>query len=1457
MPYGQSSYGFSPYGTSDSSRVPIERIESISGTVFQVIFSEPVRENAALTDVDSYGLSSILGGVDSSPSAVSVATFNEQGVTSVYVETGYLTLGGHYLVDISGIVSVDGHLYDTTTVSFLSKSTPPTLDVTVFQDRIRIGISENLFDNESISDPYSFGFDTVYPAVPYASSVSYTEDPPSMEVGVIGFTDTGYELTVGKATSVTYDATEVPTGPVIGPGSGESVVTDRGLSVTKNLGSNYGWEFRDGFGRLVDGSTYRADFSYDTNGNFDSGFASAIVWSVSDGVDQIDIIFAPGSLWIRSGSDILYEVSAEWEGEHTVSLVRNQLAQTYCLILDETPIKTFSISESNRQATNVPGTEFYITDSFAAEDFIVSSMKVTASQTLYTASWNFIHEYLFPITGLSSNLTHSIPTEYGPLVKGWGSFVPASASDVTLYVNDVEVEVDSVNPYDGIVYPAIPIPQFPQGGIDVYVDYRWMENPVFPMTGLNTPGLTLNKWDRPFGRNTTSQSTSTKGSFNSRFKYSVGFGRPKAIPAHIGHRFIAYDTAYTSSLNKSLRLNTPAFPNSYPYAVADSQPTSLQHPSADWQAFGNAVANQTVIEGPGYLYNDVDFSSPSVCSTDARLSVGSYSLDGIFTGVFFALGEGKSVAIAGLLEVNGVRHIGFLKGYDVSSIESWTVPFLEEECLSATTISVSNPKAKKGHRFQILQGPQAGVYTVSSIANGVATITGVFPADPNLWGNKEVQVSWETDWRENFTIALDKSESYLCRYGSPIPGTWSIDETVKPAKLGWTPLGSVRFGNWNASDVSSIWNSVRLESSPTLESRISRGTRDISDFESRDQWYPDSLTGQSIVVSSDDMTFLSIGGYTESRLDPFIQRRYTKAVDAWYAQPYGVGNTIRIRDTRKEGVVRSLLYTTSPNALVVPDRFDWNPEAEWDSIPSVNEDSLLRLGSGNAFEIHGSSPNQLLLVDVDPVAGFAVTIHATDQFGIVFDSGSVRIVSGATTIDTVVAEGRHVYQLVVGSTDVVFFIDGVASSTNARTSFTEPAVSNGIHVTASEGTLLHSLSCTDLVSANRTLGIWKGGDESDIDNWCVPRTDTNDVPNSDPSAVITAMDWSSEIQLRVVMDDFGVSIERPDLPMPSGYDASEFATINRNITSAHAYVEYANLPSYITPYGSVTVGSPQTSITEWSRISYEVITDPAETYTVPYNNVLNRSNVLTSGEYLRDTTPETVEISPISPTMVSLIPSHIYASRVFVVVDNDAVVPPSSYQFDIDLQAVFFDSPLSGNPVRITFAPAKPVTNTYLETQPFGQSVTKLNEGTPSFALSQAASVSRNVLSGSRLDSDDSVTSQDASFTLNDPYAFVSLETTGAYDALEMILVEEGVSGMIASAYDQLAAVSVSGSVFSENTIRPQPSLTQISGMGLTSFMPSGGNNPIPLMGGGQIQSFLTYRVSGPSVVFWNLEILP
>lgn len=328
---------------------------------------------------------------------------------------------------------------------------------------------------------------------------------------------------------------------------------------------------------------------------------------------------------------------------------------------------------------------------------------------------------------------------------------------------------------------------------------------------------------------------------------------------------------------------------------------------------------------------------------------------------------------------------------------------------------------------------------------------------------------------------------------------------------------------------------------------------------------------------------------------------------------------------------------------------------------------------------------------------------------------------------------------------------------------------------------------------NRTLGVYlrrtpTGGDPSpnDINSYRIPRTDGTTALNSSLSAEPEPMDWTDFCRVRMYLDpNWGLSVYRPDLDLPSGAPGTALPSETTDPTAAWINVEYGDLPVYNSGIfrGTVAFGAiDQRAIsqTRWDSVRYR-IRGAADGFGIaPQNMVLNRAFTLTSGEFNLDTTPEVATIVSRTPFLVYVPDSAIFADRVFVVQVDGAVVPATNYTFDKDTQNLQFVStaalPSAQHPVTVTFAVGKPVTQTYLCNQPIEETVTVLNEGTPPVPSDLDQAAERTIEAGSKINDPEDVLDDAESLVLNDPLQVVTFTDDGdsIYADLQFCTKEDG-----------------------------------------------------------------------------------
>ena len=521
--YGGASYGFASYGSVDILPPRVTGAQSLDGYRVEVFFSEAMLDDASLVDSASYTFTDSFGVPLTTASVVGGTPGTVGGFTSVIVTHSGSTLGGQYTVTVVGPTDFALNPVGpppTNSAVFLGLGDPASLKVglaspddgrTVALEFLSTTVAGSLplLDEASFSpgveDTSSYEITTTYPVPPLLTSA--TQDPADLSkvaLEVTSMTSALYTLTAGPSTAFGYTGTVLPdddpgfTGVEQGTGASTPSIAN-GLILSKSIGVTYGWSFTDTSGRMKPDTTYRADFRYDLSATVVLPVmlnSTLGVFSASDGAFQIDVSMEDvgGIKFLTISSGFTSTVALAWDtaGEHKISVIRNQKGDFYTILFDEIPVHTFAAAD----AVGPPslwgaGTAFVLGMDHEVGGFQVRGMGLTASETLFTHAWNFLHGLVGSFTGSALLTQDRLKTRYGPLVRGWGDATPASVADVEVRLNGTALEVGAVNPYVGEIYPVIPIPLAPPpaeaiGSIDV--------GPLQPAAGvcqITVNGVTL------------------------------------------------------------------------------------------------------------------------------------------------------------------------------------------------------------------------------------------------------------------------------------------------------------------------------------------------------------------------------------------------------------------------------------------------------------------------------------------------------------------------------------------------------------------------------------------------------------------------------------------------------------------------------------------------------------------------------------------------------------------------------------------------------------------------------------------------------------------------------------------------------------------------------------------------------------------------------------------------------
>lgn len=475
---------------------------------------------------------------------------------------------------------------------------------------------------------------------------------------------------------------------------------------------------------------------------------------------------------------------------------------------------------------------------------------------------------------------------------------------------------------------------------------------------------------------------------------------------------------------------------------------------------------------------------------------------------------------------------------------------------------------------------------------------------------------------------------------------------------------------------------------------------------------------------------------------------------------------------------------------------------------------------------------------------------------------------------------EHHYKIVVDTQGVlspkaVLYVDGVELTHADLTDFAPSSTNVRAYLVgfgAPEwGLDLHSFLVRELPPPDlkRTLGIWKGGDPDLLSSWETPR---------DSDGHIVEMGWDEEITTMVVIDpSWGASLMRPDLPPPDGY-VGEGRTSRHDPTGAWATVEWEHLPILRNPISTLHFGmqnSESLATSVWDNFRYRVYIQENEGRVPPRTAVLNRWNVLSSGEYTGDITVEVVRVKVRKDTL-RLLDANIRAKRIFHVAVNGDQLANDSWTFDqtaqtISIQDLEFPKQSTAE---VSFSPGRPITKTYLLNQPIKDGITNLNEGTPPYLLTQLGKLQRSLADGPPREGEIiDLISEDPAFQSQDPTSLVEFSHESAYSSVEFFQVEDGnETGLIATLDDGiapakgLAEIDLQGRMFVEVAAPPPAYPFEQGGGAPGSFLTLGGGvgTLSGTLGGGEGQGAITWpsapsRPTGkPSLInvrtFWDLR---
>jgi len=828
--YGGSEYGHGPYGSLDTLEgyPAITIVRSLDGFHLEIVFSHEMAVDAALLSAGSYSLLPLFGAATSTAIGVALGVSGEFGVFSVIVEHTGTTLGGIYEMVVVGPRDIGGTaIADYAPLNrgeVLCKGEPPPFVVSPISASELLLIFEQPLLSEALFTPGvlsldGYAFETSFPQtiVPLSVDHPYLGDASRVLLEVVGQTSVEYTTIIAPTTAITYEGRVLPAAdPTFlaqSLGQGTSLATPEGLVLGCDVGFSHGWRLGDLSGKLIPAAAYRARLQVD--------LSSVVVPPIQDGT-LLFFLVSNGLVEVRArlrraaGQDLLsiesgtflFELDADFSAPLVLEVVRNQKADTYTIVLNGEPVVSELTGGLNGPAGMFSGVQFMVSPEgvFQIEGALISLVSVTASATIYSEAWNFLHNMEEVFLGLDDGTKKTLLTAKGPLVKDWGDATPATLQDVVVHVNGTPVDLLSVNPYYGEIELVVPLPLMPPGMMTVEVFYTWFPTPIVEMAGLNIKGLVLGQADNaPLCSIAHSEGVGLPGGgwlVLSRFPMTVVLG-PKTLPQPLlrSPRFVGYDKAYTAALSSpaTLLLNMDPRPVALAMKKTPSNGVtvfyegSVPPPEDGWALIGtiddaslgdvvNPVPDGVVPDsallgyyqvlkttaGPfgvgevSFYKQDINIAFPESILVVVRVQVlkAQLQLHGVFTGVGFGTHTDTHLYMVGFLVIADVQHLGMLIEPAYPELESsWELAFqVEGTAISSTSLTVEMLPALVSERFlsdrpvrfQILEGTQQGVYEVTSLAQMakgyLLEVSPPLPAEVGVWGNKQVRLAFETPW---------------------------------------------------------------------------------------------------------------------------------------------------------------------------------------------------------------------------------------------------------------------------------------------------------------------------------------------------------------------------------------------------------------------------------------------------------------------------------------------------------------------------------------------------------------------------------------------------------------------------------------------------------------------------------------------------------------------------------------
>ena len=1516
--YGSVAYGSAPYGHLDIKRPEVVSVVS-EGLFLRVVFSEPIRWDSLSLDPDNWTIAATYGVIPSIRSVETPAVVSD----TVSIEHTGATLGGLYTLTCHFAQDQAGNTVPPSgkTASFLATAVEPSISlIPQSGNQLAVSVSPSLM--QGAEDLANYSITTEYPSLP--KILGAASQPLNALLYLQGLTSTEYELTLGPARAIQVDASATLTSHSHSDASGRLTPTSAyrlDLAVS-DMPSTWSVAVGDGATRitvLFD----EGDLIQVYAGGIDSVFSYD--WSQVSAVTLIRNPLTGHIALILNGKPVLSRAIVDVTEPHGSAW--NVLASGFGEMLT---VDSVSLTASETLYSEDGNFIHELMATFLGMDDMAKN-RIQVNRGPLTKGWGDAtpagsNDVAVRVNGVSVPVAD---------VNPYLGLIYLETPIPKMPFGEIEVDTDYCwfeNPqmsFRSLNHMGLVLNKWDQAkNPDVQSDQLAVdklgggsvEGERYPISlGLMRPPRSRPKWisHRHIGfDNTYTASLNSPVSLvlnaniygnRARKGYSQ-FAQSGQFEGSLGNGWGARGNLYLQEDSDGYTTVTSDLASAI-YKPIEMNPVGATVTMvARTEASTATVVNDRLEIGPAIAFHD---------TKDLRLLAGVV-IDGVSHVALFI---GDEIDNADSWLPAYTRTVSFLDGNRIEVAEN-DLPEL----------------FYAGLRVVVPRGSQSGQYTVLrveklSTGNWWLYVTPDFAEDVTVWGGGSAEVYFETPWQDsafnlqmvgradNQAIGLSFTgrTSFMTVADVPSSDVHVLHGYGKNAALDLavSDRGEVLFGNL-VGGLDSRWDFVRYVAVPDEYNISSIGHLNALTLHEtptdQSEWRKTSVQGVIDLVDGDGMLIKAEGAGDRKvgfeKMDALIPSQAGIEVSAKFnaSEPTSWGDA----GFRLQGPNHDVLFATIPytdeGMYIAPSVALLGTHSFASQGWVINGDCLHQF-EGLRLNLQKIAYTGLSLTNELPNAGTSqsrvmearlsfksATFNDLNDTGLILgmDAGAKsvalmfaksKLVLTANGLDYLAEtefewlDGKeHDYKIIVDESDVapkaVLYVDGVESCSADLALFDDSEASTRVYVLGfgePEWDIdIYSFRVREKTpsSVKRTLGIWKGGDPNLLESWELAKEDGS----------IIEMDWSEDVTAMVVIDpNWGASLLRPDLPPPSGY-VGEGRPERHDPTGAWATVEWEHLPVSRDEVATIHFGMQNAvsqSESKWGHFRYRVFIQENEDEVPPRTAVLNRWNVLSSGEYTGDVTVEQARLK-VRGSIVRISEANVSAKRVFHVHVNGTKIENSQWTFDAQAQTVRFTDEVFDkySTAEIVFSPGRPITKTYLLNQPLEDGITKLNEGTPPYLLTQLGKLQRSVSPDPpRADEINDLISENPDFQAQDPTSLVEYDHDSAYSSVDFFQVENGAErGLISTPDDGiapakgLAEINLEGRMFVE-TLAPPPAHPFEQGGGAPgSFLTLGGGSHglTGMLGGGEVQGAVTWpsypsRPKGkPSLArnrtFWELR---